>query len=217
MYKIKAKMTINTLTRTKQRGMSIIVILVILVAILLLGVAAAQISLLSSQSTRYWRDYAVAKESAMAAVVDAVMDIERAKKGTPRYEGLAMGFIADGCESTNGGNDEYLGLCAPKNENTPILYDPTFDLRTAADGTSPTAVSYGKFTERKFSPLGEGLQPAKNPAYILERFLQSTSSGQGAVGIERPPGPYKYRISAIGFGPNENVYVILQSDYYKKE
>lgn len=190
----------------KQRGMSIVVILVILVAILLLGVAAAQISLLSSQSTRYWRDYAVARESAHSAFVDAIMDIEGTRRPEAFEEDSSLGFIEGaGCAG------EYAGLCTQKDPNIPILFDKNnFDIKNSSN-----VVSYGTFTGRSFSSIGAGLQPAQEPGYIIERIEVPTADDMGDTPTKKPPVNAKFRISAIGFGPRTEVYVILQGEYDK--
>lgn len=185
----------------KQHGVSVIVILVLLVAILILGVSAAQVSLLSGQSTRNMRDYRIAHEAAQAALVDAVMDIEGNQRKTS-FTGGSIGFI-DGCGSGN-----YLGLCAPTDQlesKKPVVFE--VDMRT-----SNKVVPYGKFTGRTFASGVNGLEPAKPPAYIIENI--DVDPKVGGLGSDAEP-KFKYRISAIGYGPVDSVYVILQSEYKK--
>lgn len=190
----------------KQQGVTIVVVLIMLLLLSIVGVTAAQISLLSSQSTRFQRDYKVAYEAAQAAITDAIMDIETGTRKAFFAAGEEMAFV-HGC----GSSGSTKGLCAYDADSTgkPVVYTADFE------GGSNT-VTFGDFTQRSFSSGAVGLMPSSPPRYIIE--LLEDELGQAGNALGGPgdkPLPYIYRITAMGFGPNASVSAVLQVDYQK--
>lgn len=190
----------------RQRGVTIVVVLIMLVMMCLVGAVAAQISMLSSQATRYQRDYMVAYEAAQAGIIDAIMDIEAGSRHGIFSPGNDIMFVS-GC----GGSGNSLGLCAYDDASSSLSAAFTADFR----GGSNT-VSYGSFTGNSFMTGATGLKPVRPPRYIIEALNDyAGQTGQSAVTPGGKPEPYIYRITAMGFGPRDSVYSVIQADYYK--
>lgn len=192
---------------THEHGMSLIVVLILLLLMSILGVTASQLSLLSNQATRYQRDFKVAYEGAQAALIDAIMDIERGERKEFFKAGSDLGYSED-C-----GTEDYLGLCTEYDSTgEPVLYKK-IDLKT-----TDRAVSYGHFTGRTFQSGTVGLKPAKSPAYIVQLIqnkAQFSGNEQSTPGVK--PQSNLYRITAIGYGPSDKVFAIVQGEYSKGE
>lgn len=199
---------INASLAQNRRGMSLIIVLILLLLMSILGVTAAQLSLLSNQATRYQRDFKVAYEGAQAALVDAIMDIESGDRKHLFKIGSDIGY-SDKC----GSEDDFLGLCNEYDSDMkPVLYKD-IDLKNTSN-----AVPYGHFTGRTFQSGTVGLIPAKPPAYIIQYIEDKTKEIGNELGSpgKKPHGAF-YRITAIGYGPNEKVFAIVQGEYSKGE
>lgn len=195
----------NTLLQSK--GISLVIVLLILVIVSILGVASIQISRMATQSARNERDNQIAWQAAEAALLDAELDIlgmpststtSRGEVFDKKNTQLAM-FLEDcGSEGKN------KGLCIAKSSGTPNWLSIDF-LATS----NQQYVEFGEFTSRTFQSGSPGIQPAHNPRYIIEILddpnIEKTKSVQNRK--------YIYRITAIGFGPNEKTQVVLQSIY----
>jgi type IV pilus assembly protein PilX len=200
--------------RSPQRGFSLIVVLLLLVVATVLGVGAAQVSLVNERSARNDRDTEVAFQAAEAALVDAETDVLG-----PNEERLclfnrqdATAFVA-GC----GGAGEQQGLCAPAEPGV----DPawmTIDL-SAGNGKS---VAYGTFTGQTYfsgdATTGSraGALPARAPRYI-EDAVRSRGSWQANVlqSASAQDVSYVFRVTAIGYGMRDETQVVLQTTLYK--
>lgn len=192
-----------------QRGVTLLVVLVILLVVAVIGLGAARVSLLGEKSTRYDRDRQVAWEAAEAALVDAQYDIagpntyasQRMAKFAP---GNLIGFTT-GC-GTSGPTQ---GLCLPNVGGKPVAYDIDF----TATGSAAHSVALGTFTGRSFSS-GSGIAPIQAPRYIIEAIpdVHLGSSVNAPSGL---PQPYIYRVTAMGFGPRQDVQVVLQMVFRK--
>jgi type IV pilus assembly protein PilX len=177
----------------------------ILVLMSILGVAAAQISMLSNQSTRYQRDYRVAYEAAQAAITDAIMDIEAGTRKDLFFAGNEDQFVAD---CVGGGTLKGLCLFNADPDAVPVIYTVNF-------ASNSQAVTYGDFTGRSFASGTTGLRPALPPRYVIELLEDNAGLWANQISAEPKPRPPIYRITAMGFGPSESVYVVLQADYRK--
>lgn len=194
--------------KNKEFGISLIVVLLILVIISLLGAASIQISRMATQSARNERDTQIAWQAAEAALLDAELDI----LGMPSSSTKTRGHIfKTGSPDTNefpdndcGSTSTNKGLCEPKNPATPIWL--TVDFLATSDAKY---VEFGEFTSRTFQAGSQGIQPAHPPRYIIEILDDPTTQRTHTNHNKK----YIYRVTAIGFGPNENTQVVLQTIY----
>lgn len=184
-------------------------VLMILLVVAVIGLGAAQMSLLGEKSTRFDRDRQVAWEAAEAALVDAQYDIagpntsanSRVATFAP---GNLIGFVSDcGSAATN------QGLCLPTTSGKPVAYTVDF----TATGASAHTVALGTYTGRTFKS-GSGIAPVQAPRYIIEAIpdvhLQSSVNAPSSL-----PQPLIYRVTAMGFGPRQDVQVVLQMVFRK--
>lgn len=191
----------------RQSGVTLIVVLILLVIVTLIGVGAARIALLAERSTRNDRDYQVAWQAAEAALMDAQFDIRGPNSsGASRVALFTQdntSVFAPGCNTTA----EYRGLCEPS-EGKPVWASVDF----LDDSASATTVAYGTYTGRAFDAGGTGVKPSRVPRYLIEWVPDTTpllSAGSGSK-------PIMYRITAMGFGPRDDVQVVLQVAFKKE-
>ncbi|TSP12457.1 pilus assembly PilX family protein [Cupriavidus campinensis] len=197
----------------RARGVALITAVIMLLVITLLALGGARIALDTKRSTRNQRDFEIAYQAAEAALRDAEMDIQLAnnpKSRSAKFSPLsAEGFLAGGCNTGTDASAPYLGLCDTfANKENPIWN--TVDW-TAAVGN--TTVEYGTFTGRNY-PTGSGLTPGRKPRYLIE-VLRENKNGTLASGEDAVR--YMYRITAVGFGPNDTTRAIVQSTYRKSD
>ncbi|MFM9922644.1 pilus assembly protein [Variovorax sp. H27-G14] len=191
--------------RRLQQGFSLIVVLMLLVVVTVLGVAAAQVSLVNERSARNDRDTELAFQAAEAALSDAESDVlgpnDSVRQRLCLFNHRDVTAFVAGC----GGAGENQGLCAPGEPGT----DPAWMTADfAADG--PRSVAYGAFTGQTYAAT------ARAPRYIVEA-VRSRGTGQGdALQNASAQGPgYVFRVTAIGFGTREETQVVLQTNLYK--
>jgi len=192
-----------------ERGVTLIVVLILLVVVTILGVGGARIALLSERSTRFDRDYQVAWQAAEAALIDAEYDIAGPNTGAAQrvntFKPENIGLFSPTC----GISADTRGLCAHSETTIPIWTAVDF-MNTS--GNAPT-VAYGEKTDFPFVTNTVGVQPSRKPRYIIE-WVYDTRPGVDAQ--IRPPGtprPILYRITSIGFGPNDQVQAMMQSTF----
>lgn len=184
-------------TQFKQRGASLIIVLLILLVITVLGIGGAQITLQNERSTRNDRDTQIAHQAAELALSDAETDIRVTRKSRFKSDNLAD-FEA-GCSSAQ----ETRGLCAEAVEGTKPAWATAFD-------TKEKTVPYGLITGASNGFFGSGIQSAEPPRYIIESVTDRSRSC-GAAGTD--PRCTIYRITAMGYGPNADTKVVLQTEY----
>jgi type IV pilus assembly protein PilX len=201
---------------SRQRGFSLIVVMLILVVVSVLGVGGIQIAMMAERATRNDRDLQIAWQGAEAALIDAEFDIEGqpASSTTKRNAIFKRGavdiakFLAD-CGDAGAGQS--LGLCDLKLTGKPAWLTVDF---TVVDN-SAKAVPLGAFTGRDFPSGSLGIQPAKSPRYVIEpmldRFGTRSYRTTDPNGGEGPS--YVYRITSMGFGPNDQTQAVLQMIY----
>lgn len=194
-----------------QRGITLIVVLILLVVVTVLGIGGTRIALLSERSTRFDRDYQVAWQAAEAALIDAEYDIagpntssdQRLAAFAPENE---QDFVPN-CGTTYATR----GLCQPSATATPVWASINF---MDASNTAPT-VAYGSKTGFPFVSGAAGVQPALPPRYIIERAPYTPLGGSAGIvqhsSMQQPP--VIYRVTSIGFGPNQQVQVLMQSTF----
>ncbi len=201
--------TTNFFRPNRQRGAVLLVAMCVMLALLIIGVSAARTAQNSEKSARGERDRQVAFQAAEAALGDAERDIEgTALQGAARAamfaHGSSAGFV-DGCGV--GEHNPGLGLC----RRGGALTLPGWQRAPLTEVAGPRArtVEYGRFTGA-FMPVGRGTLPSRLPRYVIE-LLPYSHAGHDAARREAN----FYRITAIGFGPNDAARVVLQSFYLK--
>lgn len=192
----------------KQRGASLIVSLLMLIVVLMLSISLAMVSLQGEKASRSDRDRQIALNAAEAALKDAEMDIDPqialAGGRSNLFDATSNLFFEAGCASGDG--NLYQGMCAAAVEGQ----KPTWITVDIADDSAGSAsVKYGRFTGQTMV-TEKGSFPAKLPRYIIEA-VQDTEAGGKADDQTK----YIFRITAVGFGPNSNAKVVLQSFYRK--
>lgn len=198
--------------KNAQRGVTLITTLLILLAVLLLGMAAAQIALLSEKSSRNDRDRQIAFQAAEAALLDAEMDIENSPDAAKSRSHLfsntsALGFPNEDTATCGSGEQSpYLGLCSHSPAGTAPVWH-LIDFMDDAPG-SVNSVPYGRFTGQLF-PTTHGFLPSRVPRYIIE-LMHHAKAGERADEVR-----YFYRITAVGFGASETTQIALQTVYRK--
>lgn len=186
-----------------QKGASLIVVMMILTIVSLLGIAGIQISTMAERGARNDRDQQVAWQSAEAALVDAEFDMylsTTSPRQTRFKEAVDITGFLPGCGTS--GND--VGLCALVSTGKPAWLTVDF---TITGNSAPTTV-FGKYTNRAFTAGGAGIQPAKPPRYVMEPLRDP---GDRDLGSSTPK--YIYRVTAMGFGPRNDIQAVTQMIY----
>lgn len=209
-------LTLRTLLKRapRQQGASLIMVMLILIVVTLIGVSAVQVSILGERSARNDRDYQVAFQAAEAALLDAEIDMNGPGTATRQnlfVPGNDVAFI-DGC---GGGNTTSRGLCALNATGKPAWLTVNFV------GADAPVTTFGDFTARTFDASGAGVKPVARPRYVIEVFPNpevfgnkgSSTLNKSSEGA-RPPSK-SYRVTAMGFGPRQDIQVVLQTVFRK--
>jgi type IV pilus assembly protein PilX len=200
-----------------QRGFSLIVVLLMLLIAMVLGIGAAQVSLVGERSARNDRDAEVAFQAAEAALIDAERDVLGPNQGAAQrlcvFSSKDVSAFAAGC----GGKGVHQGLCARAEDGAKPVW-------TTADfgADSATSVAYGTFTGHVYATANSaagargGALSARAPRYIVEavRNLGGWQSGQLQSAGARNAS-YLFRVTAIGYGVRDETQVVLQTNLYK--
>lgn len=199
----------NSCAARHEHGISLIVVLLILAMVSMLGVASIQISKTATQSARNERDTQIAWQAAEAALLDAELDILGKPDSSTQKRGSI--FSNRNTDTTKfiencGQTGESKGLCTFNKNNTPAWLAINF-LET--DASKIKYIEFGEFTERDFAAGTAGIQPAHKPRYIIELIEDPNFEKTKAQQYRK----YVFRVTAIGFGPNHNTQVVLQTIY----
>ena len=190
--------------RGQERGASLIVVMLILIIVSILGVGGAQIAMMAERGSRNDRDMQVAWQAAEAALMDAEFDIHGPGTATRKALFTSMNntndFVA-GCGAT--GNSK--GLCALVETGKPAWLVADF----TSEATGAKTVPFGLFTGRTFAAGQTGVQPAKVPRYIIEPISDPLNRDKT---FDKPP-TYVYRVTAMGFGPRDDIQAVAQILY----
>jgi type IV pilus assembly protein PilX len=180
-----------------QRGAALAVALMMLTVLLMLGIAAVDIGLQSERMGRNRYDRQIAWEAAEAALLDAEYDIGH--PAAPRHAlfGMARPETIAACD-----NGAAAGLCLPAADARRAVW------RRMGPADGAPGVRYGRYSGRTMQ-AGVGAQPAHRPRYLIE-ILPHSAAG-APISEER-----LYRISALGFGPDDDTRVMLQSVYRRR-
>jgi type IV pilus assembly protein PilX len=190
--------TQTTNLRNRQAGASLIMVLLILMVVSVLGVGGAQIALMSERSARNDRDQQIAWQAAEAAMLDAESDLyDPASTRNATFKNKLLTEFVVNCGTSTTGR----GLCT-----LPVAGKPAW---LTADFTDTSAnantVAFGTFTGKTFSAGGVGIQPALAPRYVIEVVPDQVGS--------KSESNFVYRITAIGFGPRQDIQAVLQMFY----
>ena len=191
-------------------GIALITAVIMLLVITLLALGGARLALDSKRSSRNQRDFEIAYQAAEAALMDAEFDISSstAKRASLFLPRSTAGFLAGDCNTGTALPSAFLGLC----DTSGNAGDPIWNTINWIATTGNKTVEYGTFTGRSF-PTGTGLTPARKPRYLIEILPDKINGGSASDSVQR----YKYRITAIGFGPNDTTRAIVQSVFRKAD
>ena len=193
----------------RERGFSLIVVLLLLVVVTVLGIGAAQLSLVNERSARNDRDTEIALQAAEAALIDAELDI-LGPNASPAsrlclFNDRDVAPFVQGC-----GTGANLGLCAPSAPGAAPAW-MTADISPS----SKVAVPSGTFTGQKYL-VGQGVTPAALPRYIVE--VMRNNGGWQANRLESASAgnaTHLFLVTAIGFGVDAQTQLVLQTNFYK--
>lgn len=187
-------------TPRRNAGASLIVILMILVVVSILGISGAQISMMAEHGARNDRDTQVAWQAAEAGLVDAEYDIRSGSRSAAIFtvdnnsNKIDVNNFVSGCGDTG----DQLGLCSLPTD--PASKPPWL----AVPLTGGKAVEFGRFTSRTF-PAGTGAESARKPRYIIEAIPDA-----GYRDTSASARPYVYRVTALGYGPRDDIQAVVQ-------
>ena len=193
-----------------QSGASLIMVLIILTVVSMLGIAGIQISSLSERSARNDRDYQIAWQSAEAALIDAEFDIFGPVASTRRAifsPQTNIGAFVGGC----GTSGDSKGLCTMVASGKPDWQTVIFD----STASNAATTEYGAFTGRTFAAGGTGFQPSKRPRYVMEAIPDNFGKGSPCRDVTTGAScsAFVYRVTAMGFGPRDDIQAVLQMVY----
>jgi type IV pilus assembly protein PilX len=79
-------------------------------------------------------------------------------------------------------------------------------------GTSAPTTEYGTFTGQTFQAGPSGFQPSKKPRYVIEAIPDSFGAGSVSRDLSSPQ-KYVFRVTAMGFGPRDDIQAVVQMVY----
>lgn len=212
-----------------QGGFSLIVALLMLIVIIILGVGASQMAINEERGARSDRDKQIAFQAAEAALKDAEFELlyststatachvpgETGRGRDPLVAPYtcfnqfnSFGYAAHCSLPPNAGLCDYNSIRPVWVDDDPSHIDFYKDAKGVGDNRT---VKYGQFTgktygsrESSVSLSGQALSKFP-PRYIIELVPKNTSLdslGNAA---------HMFRVTAMGFGANENTQVVLQT------
>jgi type IV pilus assembly protein PilX len=189
-----------------QQGIALIFVLLILVVVSLLGIGGAQLAMMGERGARNERDTQVSRQYAEAALLDAELDM-RGPGLSPRKDlfNSEMNF-SDGCGTVG----TLQGLCAQSLSGKPVWLTVNF-LDSSA---TPPYTTMGGQTGRVIANTGNGIQPALAPRYIVEVLPDSSTGVERGL---RTPKKILHRVTAMGFGPRQDIQTVLQMVFRKEQ
>ncbi len=214
----------------RQRGVALVIALIMLILITLLGIASTQTALLGGKTARNERERQIAFTGAQAGIRDAINEIETGTRKTMFGEkGPEDGSTSPhvpGCSTFKDAAGP--GLCEPSDMETPPVW-----LTVSYEADAQRAVRHGWYTGAGFASMeaapeappnaapqppnlaSGGQLPALHPRYVIE-ILKDLEQGRdkgGGGGSNNMS--FIYRITAVGYGLDQNVQVVLQTIYRK--
>lgn len=179
-------MNANSPRRHRQHGSALLLTLILLAASMLLGAATAGLSLMNEKAARNGRDRDIAFQAAEAALSDALLDLQQGRGQLSTFPAQAGECGAQGTAQA--------GLC--RSDAAPLWKSPALASR---------AIAYGSLSGRTFA-YGSATLAAQAPRYLIE-LLQLPDQHPNASAAPL----LRYRISALGFGPQPHNRVLLQT------
>jgi type IV pilus assembly protein PilX len=189
---------------TKQQGIALIFVLLILVVVSLLGIGGAQLALLGERGARNERDMQVSRQSAEAALQDAEFDIRGPGSSTRKTIFDSPANFTLGCGTVG----DLQGLCEQN-----VTGKPTWLAVDFLDKSEQKYTLYGTKTNKTFA-VGNGIQPALVPRYIVELLPDSSTGNERGLKAEKK---VLYRVTSMGFGPREDIRTVLQMVFRKEK
>ncbi|KWT84373.1 MULTISPECIES: PilX N-terminal domain-containing pilus assembly protein [unclassified Variovorax] len=196
-----------------QGGVSLIVVLLILIVVSVLGVGGAQIALLAERGARNDRDMQVAWQASEAALQDAEFDIHgpgtgnrSAVLGSLQKTDMFVTGCGKSLAEVPSGAIDTLGLCALPVSGKPAWQTVNFTVT----GNDAQTIEFGRFTGRSFAAnesANKGIEPFKAPRYVIEPI---PDPGERDLSL---PSKYLFRVTAMGFGPREDIQAVTQIIY----
>jgi type IV pilus assembly protein PilX len=183
------------------------VVLILLIVVSLLGVGSIQIATMGERSARNDRDQQIAWQAAEEGLMDASIDLDPnglsggTRRSTFAPTTDASAFVLDcGNSSTN------RGLCSENLTGKPAWLKVDF-LNT---GNSAKTVAWGDFTGKTGQyPSGGGLKSYQAPRYVIEAIKDPAEVQTKGIVESR----YVYRVTAMGFGPRQDIQAVMQMIY----
>ena len=192
----------RSLGQGQQTGASLIIVLMILVIVSILGVGGAQIVSMAERGSRNDRDMQLAWQASEAALLDAQLDIDGPDGTSTRKKGITDGTsaFAAGC----GTDTDTKGLCALALTGKPawLTVDLTDPAKTAA---------LGDYTLGSFAAGTTGPRSYEKPHYVIEPIPDPGATRDRSAA----PSTFLYRVTAMGFGPRQDIQAVTQMIYRK--
>ena len=182
--------------------------MIILTIVSMIGIAGIQISTMSERSARNDRDYQIAWQSAEAGLMDAENDLFGPGPSIRRSifgPTTDLAKFVDNCGTASISR----GLCALELSGRPAWVAADFNASGAA---APTA-RYGEFTGRTFAAGGPGIQPAREPRYVMEPIEDNAGPGSSGRKLGADDPKYNFRVTSLGFGPRADIQAVVQMIY----
>ena len=193
----------------RERGVSLIMVMLILVVVSILGIGGAQISIMSERVARNDRDQQIAFQAAEAALLDAAFDIYVYGASTRKAKFDPTTVNANDFVPGCGASGDTRGLCSQSLTGKPAWLTVDF----LATGSGAPTTEFGTFTGRTFSSGGAGIQPVRAPRYVIEMLSDVGGDGNRNLGAGASTPAFVYRVTAMGFGPREDIRAVLQMVY----
>ena len=191
----------------RQGGLSLVVVMILLVIVSMLGISAAQLSMMTERGARNDRDTQVAWQAADAALMDAEFDM-RGPGTAPRKNLFAADTLYAFPFQSCGNSGTSKGLCDPGE----LIGKPLWLSTDLAADDAPVA-EYGEFTGRDFPSGSQALLPSKKPRYMIEVLPDRNAFGDASGGAEKK---FVYRVTSIGFGNRTDIQSVLQMIFRKE-
>jgi type IV pilus assembly protein PilX len=190
----------------RQQGAALIIALLMLIVLLMLGVSAMRISLQSEKMSRNQRDRQIAWQAAEAALLDAQYDI--GNPASPRY--LLFGNPQLDAMATCSRSGAAPGLCRPAANAQQAVWRKMGRADDAPD------IIYGRYSGH-IMQTGNGALPAYPPHYLIELLPPDAGKPNPSESDKSMPDKgRRYRITALGFGPDRDTQVMLQNIYRRQ-
>ena len=202
----------------QQRGAILVVTLMFLLVITMLAITSVQVSTSEERMSGNLKDWNIAMQAAESALRDAEFDIygvcsvnaatctlrSPVITGETNFGDQSSGIAPGTCNQST----SYKGACLPPTPTYLSDLKPVYPLLVSSSwatstGASVNAVDYGTYTGATALPSTGISGVYQQPQYIIEAMRMPTDKGPKVL----------YRITARGWGRNQNTQVTLQSAF----